>query len=71
MKVERAYIIRKNTDCKILIIPKVLSKAALISVSEDLIKEINSLIYGFIWKGNDKIKRSALLMIWRMLEFGC
>ena len=37
------------------------SKAALISVSNDLIKEINKLIYGFIWKGNDKIKRSALI----------
>ena len=46
---------------KSLIIPKVLSKVALISVSEDLIKDINSLIYGFIWKGNDKIKRSTLI----------
>ena len=33
---------------KIFIIPKFLSKAALISVSNDLIKEINKLIYGFI-----------------------
>ena len=41
--------------------PKFLSKAALISVSNDLIKEINKLIYGFIWKGNDKIKRSTLI----------
>jgi len=46
---------------KTFIIPKFLSKAALISVSKDLIKEINKLIYGFIWKGNDKIKRSALI----------
>ena len=46
---------------KSLIIPKVLSKAAMISVSEDLIKEINSLIYRFIWKDNDKIKRCALI----------
>ena len=46
---------------KSLIIPKVLSKAAMISVSEDLIKEINSLIDRFIWKGNDKIKRCALI----------
>ena len=41
---------------KSLIIPKVLSKAALITVTEGLIKEINKLIYHFIWKGNDKIK---------------
>ena len=46
---------------KTFIKPKFLSKAALISVSNDLIKEINKLIYGFIWKGNDKIKRSALI----------
>ena len=46
---------------KSFIIPKVLSKAALIAVTEDLIKEINSLIYSFIWKGNDKIKRAALI----------
>ena len=46
---------------KTFIIPKFLSKATLISVSKDLIKGINKLIYGFIWKGNDKIKRSALI----------
>ena len=34
---------------------------ALIAVTDDLIKEINRLIYRFIWKGNDKIKRSALI----------
>ena len=33
-------------------------KASLISVSEDLIKDV---LYGFIWKGNDKIKRTALI----------
>ena len=46
---------------KSFIIPKFLSKAALIAVTEDLIKEINSLVYRFIWKGNDKIKRAALI----------
>ena len=46
---------------KSFIIAKVLSKAALITVTGDLIKEINSLIYRFIWKGNDKIKRAALI----------
>ena len=44
---------------KSFIIPKFLSKAALIAVTDDLIKEINGLIYRHIWKGNDKIKRSA------------
>ena len=36
-------------------------KASLISVSEYLIKDVKKLLYGFIWKGNDKIKRTALL----------
>ena len=35
------------------IVPKFLSKATLISVPEDQVKEINKLIYHFIWKGND------------------
>ena len=38
-----------------------MSKAALIAVTDDLIKEIITLIYRFIWKGNDKIKRTALI----------
>ena len=38
-------------------------KASLISVSEDLIKDVNKLLYGFILicTGNDKIKRTALI----------
>ena len=36
-------------------------KASLISVSEDLKKDVNKLLYGFIWRGNDKINRSALI----------
>ena len=46
---------------KSFVIPKILSKAAVIAVTDDFIKEINSLIYSFIWKGNDKIKRAALI----------
>ena len=38
-----------------------MSKASLIPVSDDLIKEIKKLIYNFIWHGNDKIKRTALI----------
>ena len=32
-----------------------------IAVTDDFIKEINSLIYSFIWKGNNKIKCAALI----------
>ena len=46
---------------KTFAIPKFMYKASLISVSEDLIKDVNKLLYGFIWKGNDKIKRTALI----------
>ena len=46
---------------KTFAIPKFMYKASLISVSEDLIKDVNKLLYGFIWRGNDKIKRSALI----------
>ena len=46
---------------KTFVIPKFMRKAAIISISKDLIKEINRLIYGFIWRGNDKIKRSAII----------
>ena len=55
------------------IIPKVLSKASLITVTDDLIKEVNSLMYRFNWKGNDKIKRTAplLSMISRMEGLRC
>lgn len=42
-------------------IPKFMYKTSLISVSEDLIKDVNKLLYGFIWKGNDKIKHTALI----------
>ena len=61
MEVERPYFTWKDSNSKDFYHTKVLSKAALISVSNDIIKEINKLIYGFIWKGNDKIKRSALI----------
>ena len=38
-----------------------MSKALLIPVSSELIKEVNKELYSFIWKGKDKVKRSALI----------
>ena len=46
---------------KTFVIPRFTSKASLIPVSDDLIKERNKLIYNFIWHGNDEIKRTALM----------
>ena len=42
-------------------IPKIMSKAGLISLSSGFIKEINKEPYSFIWNGKDKINRSALI----------
>ena len=42
-------------------IPKIMSKASLIPVSSELIKEVNKELFSFIWKGKDKVKRSALI----------
>ena len=36
-------------------IPKIMSKASLIPVSSELIKEVNKEVYSFIWKGKDKV----------------
>jgi len=46
---------------KSFVIPKIMSKAGLIPLSSESIKEINKELYSFIWKGKDKIKRSALI----------
>ena len=55
-------VLRRIQIVKTFAIPKFMYKASLISVSEDLIKDVNKLLYGFIWKGNDKIKRICLIM---------
>ena len=54
-------MIYKIQIVKTFVIPRFMSKASLIPVSDDLIKEINKLIYNFIWHGNDEIKRTALI----------
>ena len=42
-------------------IPKILYRASLISTKKDFIKIINNLLYSFVWKGKDKVKRNALI----------
>ena len=54
-------LIGKIQIVKSFAIPKFMSKAALIPVPRELIKEVNRELYTFIWKGKDKIKRSALI----------
>ena len=38
-----------------------MSKAALIHVSNDLIRDVNKELYSFIWNGKDKVKRPVLI----------
>lgn len=36
-------------------------RASVIPISEELMKEPNSIFYSFIWNGKDKVKRLALI----------
>ena len=51
----------KTQMVKTFLTPTFLSKAALISVSNGLILEINKSLYGFIWEGNDKESKDVHL----------
>ena len=46
---------------KTFAVPKIMYRASVIPISKELIKEANSIIYGFIWNGKDKVKRHALI----------
>ena len=54
-------ILGKIQIVKTFAIPKLLFKASVISISNALVKEANSIIYNFIWNGKDKVKRCALI----------
>ena len=41
--------------------PKTMYRASVIPISKELMKEANSIFYGFIWNGKDKAKRHALI----------
>ena len=42
-------------------IPKILYRVVLISDRKEFIKKINTLLYSFVWKGKDKVKRTAFI----------
>ena len=46
---------------KTFVIPIFMYRAGLVSVHKDIIKEANKLIFQFIWKVQDKVKRSTLI----------
>jgi len=43
------------------IIPVFLYRASMICSDQEFVKELNKIIFEFIWRGKDKIKRSALI----------
>ena len=51
----------KVTIIKSLLIPKMLYVLSILLTSEDFIKQLNSIIYNFLWKGPDKIARLATI----------
>ena len=44
---------------KSLAIPKIIYRVILISNKKEFVKKINTLLYCFVWKGKDKVKRTA------------
>ena len=54
-------IIGRIQIVKTFIIPIFLYRASLILVNREFVKDVNKIIFDFIWKGKDKIKRSALI----------
>ena len=54
-------LVRKNTSNQVIRYTKNLYRASLILTKKDFIKKINNLLYSFVWKGKDKVKRNALI----------
>ena len=46
---------------KPFIIPIFLYRTSLISLDKEFVKETSKIIFDFIWKGKDKVKRSAVI----------
>ena len=46
---------------KSFVIPVFMYRAGLVCSHKEIVKEVNKTIFNFIWKGKDKVKRSALI----------
>ena len=57
----RDLIIGRIQIVKTFIIPIFLYRTSLISLDKEFVKEANKIIFDFVWKGKDKVKRSALI----------
>ena len=54
-------LIGKIQLVKTFAMPKFMYRASFISFDKDIIKSINSVIFNFVWRGKDKVKRLALI----------
>ena len=54
-------ILGKIQIIKLFAIPKLPFRASVIPMPNDLVKEVNSSFYTFIWNGKDKVKCWALI----------
>ena len=46
---------------KSFVIPVFMYRAGLVCSHKEIVKEVNKIIFNFIWKGQDKVKRSAFI----------
>ena len=46
---------------KTFVVPIFMYRAGLVCMHKDIIKETNNILFNFIWKGKDKVKRSSLV----------
>ena len=51
----------KVTIIKSLLLPKVVYTSSLLPTPEHIIKELNHLIYNFLWRGKDKVIRKSVI----------
>jgi len=47
---------------KRFIIPVFLYRASMICSDQEFVKELNNIIFEFIWRGKNKVKHSALIL---------
>lgn len=54
-------ILGKIQIIKTFTIPKLMFRGSVIPIPNELVKEVNSIFYNFIWNGKDKVKCCALI----------
>ena len=54
----------KVTLIKSLIIPKIVYTSSLLPTPEHIVKDLNHILYTFLWKGKDKVTRASTINIY-------